>query len=212
MATTPWVEYQLRWVAGLRYDPDAVFLFKKEVLLPALDACHIDYSFILDEPEWVLVRVQVEDDQRKAEILGKLLTAIQGSPLFSTITVDVWSPEKDARDRITGALQRLGHSVALPPGFKGPGWRVYGQAGTQAQPGSLAIAEQPIEEKVEEFVAFITHVAGRFTEEYLRAMPRRIDDRWLKSVFVHLLLNSISTPMTPDGKGEEGETRGFPPI
>lgn len=203
MTTVNWLEYQLRWAPGVPSNPDAVFRFKRETLLPALDACHIEYAFILDEPDWVLVRVQVENDQRKVEILERLEASIKGTPLFSHITVDTWSPEKDARDRIASALGKLGAPLQPTSGASGVGWEVTGRG----VKGAWVVQSKDFREQEEEFVKFITEVAGRFTLEYLRAMPRRVADRWLKSLFVHVLLDSIST-----NQGEEQQIREFPYI
>jgi hypothetical protein len=212
MADGDWVEYQLRWAIGAAYSASAVFRFKKERLLPALDALKVPYWLTLDEPDWLLVRIQVSSDERKLELQREIESSIQGSPLFSHVTVDAWSPTADAENRIKSTLGRLSQSASLPAGFKGPGWKIEGRVGGPRQAGGWLIGEQPMDEKVAEFAIFMTKVAGEFTAAFLRSMPNRVEDRWLKSVFVHLLLNSISTPMAKNGLGEEREVRDFPPI
>ena len=51
----------------------------------------------------------------------------------------------------------------------------------------------------------MTRVLGVFTERYLLEMPFRVEDRWLMSVFLHLMLDSISVWHL-----EEKEIREFP--
>jgi hypothetical protein len=62
-----------------------------------------------------------------------------------------------------------------------------------------------LELKIEEFSVFMTKVVGKFTRAYFQNMPRKIQDRWLLSVLIHLLLNSISLDQI-----QEKETRDFP--
>ncbi|MHC3130040.1 MAG: hypothetical protein IBV52_08215 [Candidatus Bathyarchaeota archaeon] len=59
--------------------------------------------------------------------------------------------------------------------------------------------------KKKEFAVFMTKVVGKFTRAYVKEMPRIVKDRWLLSVLLHLLLNSISVD-----KVQEKETREFP--
>ena len=57
--------------------------------------------------------------------------------------------------------------------------------------------------KSEMFAKLMTKVLSRFTREFLREIPEYIEDRWLMSLFIHLLLNSISI-------WHETEVRMFP--
>ncbi|MCI4327890.1 MAG: hypothetical protein L3K16_09755, partial [Thermoplasmata archaeon] len=103
---------------------------------------------------------------------------------------------------IRGSLVTLRAKGAVPAEFVGDGWGIAGKSG-----GAWQLRPEEFDDKVEEFATFIARIAGRFTLDYVRHMPSRVDDRWLKSVFVHLLLNSIST-----SKPEEAEVREFPYI
>jgi hypothetical protein len=202
-----WKEFRLwyRQRPAQTSDIDEIFAFKKHVLVPALDGLGIDYAFILDEPDFVLVRVEVSPD---AEARAKVAfeQAIQGSSPFSKLTTEDWSPEADARDRIQRALIQL-QAMGAPANLSGKGWWIQGDYPTNTVVGSLQIREMPIDEKVRESASFMAKVAGEFTLAYLRSMPSRVEDRWLKSLFAHLLLDSISTP-----QDEEKQIRGFPYI
>jgi len=172
-----WYEFQLRWKDGYRYNPDEDFAFKKTALVPLLDRLGVKYAFILDEPEYVLTRLEPESEGAKAEILAELKKAVQGSTPFSTVTVDRWVPEDDARKRIVEALGRLGQVIKIPEQFKGPGWWIRGDFPTNTVAGSLELGEQDIDQKIAEDAAFMAKVVGEFTLAYLRNMPRRIEDR-----------------------------------
>jgi hypothetical protein len=211
MQATDWYEFQLRYKPGYQYNPDGMFAFKQKMLMPLLDRLGVSYAFILDEPEYVLVRLKLNSEEAREEARKGLEGVVAASLEFSALTVDRWSPEADARNRIQAALGRLSAVAQLPTDFKGPGWQIMGRVPSGALAGSLIIKDQDLDEKVAEFAAFISEVAGQFTLAYLRTMPGRVQDRWLKSLFVHLLLNSISTPNMPNG-GEEQEIREFPAI
>ena len=66
-------------------------------------------------------------------------------------------------------------------------------------------APENLDKQVTAFSIFMSRVVGKFTKAYLKEMPYRVEDRWLISVFVHLILDSIST-----WKNEENEIREFP--
>ncbi len=195
-----WREFRLWYRAGPV--SSELFSFKKERLVLLLDRLRVGYSFILDEPDFVLVRIQVDADG-ESTLMKELEQAIRDPSPFSKVTIEDWSPDQDARTRIADALSRLQSASPLPPEFKGPGWQIVGRGAN----GAWVIQDQNLEEKVEEFAKFISEVAGKFTVAYLRAMPSRVEDRWLKSLFVHVLLDSISTNLV-----EEKEVRDFPAI
>ena len=66
-------------------------------------------------------------------------------------------------------------------------------------------APDDLDLKTKEFAIFMTRVVGKFTRAYVEQMPRKVDDRWLFSVLIHLLLNSITVDQL-----QENETREFP--
>ncbi|MCZ2808106.1 MAG: hypothetical protein O2V44_01980 [Candidatus Bathyarchaeota archaeon] len=65
--------------------------------------------------------------------------------------------------------------------------------------------EDNLDLKIKEFSIFMTKVAGKFTRAYTTEMPRIVVDRWLLSVLIHLLINSISISQV-----QEREIRDFP--
>ena len=112
--------------------------------------------------------------------------------------VENWSPEDDARNRIISAARQLGVQLQ-----NGKGWRIAGRDPLNRL--WVHAADGQLDTKTQEFAIFMTRVLGQFTKAYLRQMPRRTDDRWLLSVMMHLVMNSISV-----NNYEEDEARSFP--
>jgi hypothetical protein len=193
---TEWHEFRL-W-RNINPNPDGVFAFKKEQLLPILEKHGIEDFLMLDEPKFVLLRIDVSGESSK-QIRSDLEKAIQTGPLFSKVTVESWSPIDDARDRILAARERAKLPIEIPQG----GWMVKGKK----PDGSWVVMPADLEKQAAAFSIFMSKVAGKFTKAYLKEMPYRVEDRWLMSVFVHLLLDSIST-----WQQEENEIREFPYI
>jgi hypothetical protein len=189
-----WREIRL-WYANLT-SLDALFDYKRS-LVEVLGSHNVDQFMILAEEEYLLVRVMVEED-----LLKTLVSALGGTlaPLFGRITLESWPPAEDARKRILSAktaIQARTKIQGLPSGDSG--WEVKkNDAGWYGIPADL-------ETQVEAFTIFMTRVAGQFTRVYMKEMPSKIPNRWLMSVFLHLMLNSISFDLL-----EEKEIRQFP--
>ncbi len=166
-------------------------------LLPILEKQNILDFLILNEPEFVLLRVQVDDPSRGEieKLLVDLVAQSQGN--FARMTIENWSPEDDARGRIVSAARQLGLQLQ-----DGQGWMI---AGREPLNRKWVPAEDDLDVKTREFAVFMTKVVGQFTRAYVNQMPRRIGDRWLLSVMTHLLMNSISLNII-----EENEIRRFP--
>jgi len=191
-----WREFRL-WYAAVP-NPDDLFAFKRACLLPILEKHRVEDFLLLDEPKFVLLRVEGEDRILK-RIRLLLKQSIQPGSLFSRLTVKTWSPIADAKRRILDARQRAKVPAEIPEG----GWMIQGKS----PDGTWVAAPENLDKQVAAFSAFISRVAGKFTKAYLGEMPYRVGDRWLMSVFLHLILDSIST-----WQQEENESREFPYI
>lgn len=194
---TEWSEFRL-WFDDNKKTADDMFAFKQKHILTILEKYEIEDFLVLDEPEFVLLRVNVDSECSK-QIRSDLEKAIKTGPLFSKVTVERWSPVEDARDRILSAKERAGLLLEIPQG----GWMIKGK-NSDGQWGAMP---EDLEKQAAAFSIFMSKVAGKFTRAYLQEMPYRVEDRWLMSVFVHLLLDSIST-----WQQEEKEIREFPYI
>ena len=190
-----WHEFQL-WYFKTAI-PEDLFDFKKKYLLPLYDRPGVKGFLTLDEPDFSLARVLVEDDTAQ-ELKTYLETAIAGGNLFSRVTAAAWDPKRDAVERIVGARARAGIDDEIPPG----GWQITGMSD-----GKWVACTQDLEKQAESFSIFMSRVLGSFTRAYIQEMPHPVKDRWLMSVFLHLMMNSISIY-----NDEEDEVRRFPAV
>jgi hypothetical protein len=189
-----WSEFQL--IYGKKLDQRKLYDVRKS-LLSVLDEHKIDDFLVLNEPTCVLFRVEVDEKTEEA-IHNKLKDIVkQSEEAFADVKVGKWNPEQDARQRILKVARDIGLNLQ-----EGKGWMI---AGREPLNRLYVAAEDDLELKVKEFSVFMTKVAGKFTRAYVENMPRMIQDRWLFSVLLHLLLNSISIDQF-----QEKETRECP--
>lgn len=165
---------------------DILFRFKKGIL-PTLDKYNIKYFLILDEGNFFLLRAEI-DNETEENLKKEFDSLVDESSNFDDVTITSWSPENDARKRILGARERVKQQMRVS--FKGipeGGWKIetFLEDRWIAKPDDLNL-------KIENFSRFMSKVMGKFTRAYLEEIPERVDDRWLLSVFIHLLLHSIS--------------------
>ncbi len=86
-------------------------------MLTVLNENNVNYFLVLDEPMFTLIRIEGSRD-----LANKVKTSIESlhSNLFSHLTIESWSPENDARNRILSAGERAGLSKAEA------GWKIVG--------------------------------------------------------------------------------------
>jgi hypothetical protein len=105
-------------------------------MLKILNSYDIGYFLTLDEPEYTIIRVEApRETAQKVRSTFEFLK----SPLFNRVTVNTWSPFKDARLRILSAKVRAGLSQVEE------GWKIVGKdsAGNwQAAPEELVLQQQ----------------------------------------------------------------------
>ena len=192
-----------------------LYKIKHEVILTILDRHGIEEFIMLDEIGYgfILLRINVTKDEAET-IMKEIINYLRSKPNYSKYfdftkepKIIEWSPESDARNRILSAAERVG--LQLPPR---KGWKAVGIKDYKIELGlwphfrlepQWEYAYEDLDLKVEVFTKFMTKVLSKFTREFLREIPEYIDDRWLMSLFIHLLLNSISI-------WHEAEVRMFP--
>jgi hypothetical protein len=189
-----WSEFQL-WYGETIPTIDALYETRRQ-LLTILEKEQITDFLILNEPKYLLLRVETNDQSRNeiGALLTDLVTESQGR--FARLAIENWSPEDDARSRILNAARALGLQLE-----DGRGWKI---AGREPLNKLWVPTDDDLDTKIREFTIFMTKVVGQFTRAYVGQMPRRMTDRWLGSVMTHLLLNSISV-----NNYEEDEIRSF---
>jgi len=190
-----WSEFQL-WYGEMVPTIDALYETRRQ-LLSILEKEQMTDFLILNEPKYLLLRAETNDQSRNeiGGLLTDLVTESQGR--FARLAIENWSPENDARSRILNAARALGLQLE-----DGRGWKI---AGREPLNKLWVPTDDDLDTKIREFTIFMTKVVGQFTRAYLGQMPRRMTDRWLGSVMTHLLLNSISV-----NNYEEDEIRSFP--
>lgn len=189
-----WHEFRLWW--DINPNQDNVFAFKKTYVIPILEKYGIEDFLMLDERDFVLLRINIDSESSK-RVHSDLEEIIKIEPIFSKVTVGSWSPVTDAKDRILAAREQVKIPVEIPEG----GWMIKGKTSD----GEWAVAPEDLNKQVAAFSIFMSKVVGKFTKAYLKEIPYRVEDRWLVSVFLHLLLDSVST-----WQPEEKEIREFP--
>ena len=189
-----WCEFQL-WY-GEKISIETLYDFRRFVLT-LLNKHKSEDFLVLNEPKFVLLRVEVDEETKESieKSLKDLVERSEGA--YSKIKIEKWYPEKDAKDRILGAAKRVGLKLE-----EGKGWMI---AGREPLNRFWVPTEDNLDLKIKEFTVFMTRVVGKFTRAYVKEMPRIVKDRWLLSVLLHLLLNSISVDQI-----QEKDTRDFP--
>ena len=125
----------------------AISSFQEAEMLKVLNANHIEYFLVLDEPEFTLIRIEGSRDL--ADQVKMSIEAL-GSELFSRLTIELWYPENDARARIFGARERAG----LPKAEEG--WKIIGLDAT----GKWLLAPKDLFKQQSAFASFMARVAG----------------------------------------------------
>lgn len=114
-----WCEF--RFWYGEKISSEKLYNLRK-LLLPILDEHEIDDFLVLNEPQFVLLRVEVDDESRKRMERDLENLVRQLGNCFSRLTNEKWDPKGDARARILGAARRLGLKLE-----EGKGWMIVGR-------------------------------------------------------------------------------------
>ncbi|MFC2001414.1 hypothetical protein ACFLUZ_02790 [Chloroflexota bacterium] len=198
-----WHEFGLWYVDASNPNADDIFAFKKIHLLPMLERYGMEDFLMLDEDKFMVLRIDTNGEYAK-RIFSDLEDSIQTGRPFSRVTMGSWSPITDAKNRILSAreevkkLPEIQGLSEIPPG----GWMIKGKTPN----GKWEATSEDLDKQAEAFSIFMSKVVGKFTKAYLKEMPYRVENRWLMSVFLHLILHSISTSTCL----EEAEIREFP--
>jgi len=174
-------EFKSKVIQGWRI----LYGFKRDVLLAILERHKIRDFLLLDEPECVLLRINVQQE-KILDIKSEIQNSVQQSQYSSYIkeAVDVvdWSPEGDARDRILSARKRAEQIGISFSGIPEGDWKIDGSKGiifakdldrlTVAE--NWSAARDDIERKTKEFAGFMTKVVGQFTRPTSKKFQREL--------------------------------------
>jgi len=115
-----------------------------------------------------------------------------------------YDPRLDAERRIESVRQKLEALLGKPVSRN---WKVVNLTdGTPIVDESDATAYV---KKVEAFEAFLGRIVGKWTKLFVEEIDSKPDDKWLVSLFVHLMMNSIAYS-GPDTGSEEDTIRKTP--
>jgi hypothetical protein len=115
-----------------------------------------------------------------------------------------YDPRLDAERRIESVRQKLEALWGKPVSRN---WKV-----VNLTDGTLIVDESDATayaKKVEAFEAFLCRIVGKWTKLFVEEIDSKPDDRWLVSLFVHLMMNSIAYS-GPDTGSEEDTIRKTP--
>lgn len=182
------------WYAG-EASRESLYGYKRSVILPILEEFGIDVFLCLDQNKFFPLRVHSSE-----EVFDNLLTRLERDlpPMFERISKEAWSSTFDAENRIISAKQQLSGDDYI---FGKTGWKILGKD----ENGQWLIDTEDLEKQADAFSIFMTEVLGAFTKQYIEKMSYMVEDRWMLSVFVHLMLDSISV-----WQDVEEEVREFP--
>ena len=186
---------ELRFWYADEVSRESLYEYKREVILPALEEFGITSFLFLDQHKFFPLRVKCSE-----KIFDELFARLESdlSLMFTRVTKETWSPSFDAENRIISAKQRLSGDDYL---YGKVGWKILGKD----ENDQWLIDTEDLEKQSEAFSIFMTDVLRVFTKKYIEKMPYMVEDRWMLSVFMHLMLDSISV-----WQEMENEVREFP--
>ncbi len=186
---------ELRFWYADKVSRGSLYAYKSDVILPVLDEFGITKFLFLDQNKYLPLRVYCSESA-----LDELFTRFDGDlpSMFTHLSEEAWSPTSDSEDRIVSAKRILSGDDVL---FEDVGWKILGKG----EHGQWLMDVEDLDKQVEAFSTFMTDVLGVFTKQYIESMPYMVEDRWMLSVFVHLMLDSISV-----WQDAENEVREFP--
>lgn len=115
-----------------------------------------------------------------------------------------YDPRRDAERRIESVRRKLETSLGKAVSEN---WKIVG-----LRDGKLIVDESDATayaKKVEAFEAFLCRILGKWTKLFVEEIDSKPDDKWLASLFVHLMMNSIAYS-GPDYPSEEDAIRKTP--
>jgi len=170
-------------------------------LLPIINQIDLEEFLILNyfQPgREDLIRFRVPAETQILQIVKEHLDNLKIKGIIHDYEEEVWEPAKDASNRINSAKAKL--EQGFKTRIETTGWQIVGKTNSQWMISSIDYGK-----KLSDFNTILTRVVGRCTKAFIEELGERPIDRWLMSLFIHLLLNSICC-----SKVEEREIRDFP--
>lgn len=198
-----WYEFRLIFSEGDKTRgsvwPEENYQFIKNQLIPLIKRLHITNFHILNyfdlsltnpnERDFIRLRVEVNESLLK-QLKDEIINMIREGEIIR-YEYETHSLRKDAEDRIESVrlqlIKMIGRDIDK-------NWDIAG-----IQDGLLQIAmTADYDKKVKDFENFLGNVLGNFIIAFYEQISEKPYDKWLMSLFMHLMLNSICFDKTEE--------------
>lgn len=207
-----WHEFRLIFsdAVSRRNWPTENYEFVKARLIPLIRTAGIQNFQILNyynpSKQEDFIRFRVEANPELLKLVEDEIRKYKRSGLIKDYEREIYSPQHDAENRLESVRQNLERQLGRPLSRD---WKI-----VSFKDNKWAVDTSDSDEygnKLAAFETFLTRILGRWTRLFVEEMKIRPDDRWLISLLVHLLLNSLTYPGPNPGSAED-EIRRMPPI
>lgn len=151
------------------------------------------------------IRFRVEASPATIMRVDDEIGRLKQQGLIRSFSKESYNPRQDAERRVECVRQKLEARWGKPVSTN---WKIVG-----LRDNNLAVDESDTTayaKKLEAFEAFLGRILGKWTKLFFEEIDIKPDDKWLVSLFIHLLINSIAYS-GPGTGSEEDAIRKIPP-
>jgi hypothetical protein len=184
--------------------------FIKKHVLPTVVKIDIPNFHILNyfdsSKGYDCIRFRVEASTAIIEKVDFEIDRLKQEGLVQSYTKESFNPRQNAEIRIESARKKLEGMLGRPLSNN---WKIVG-----FRDNNMVIDESDTSEytkKVDAFEAFLNRVLGKWTKLFVEEMDVKPKDKWLFSLFIHLMINSLAYS-SPNIDSEEHTMRKIPPL
>ena len=151
------------------------------------------------------IRFRVEASPMTIKKVDSEIKKLEQEGLIRSFMKESYNPRQDAERRLESVRQRLEAMWGKPVSKN---WKIIG-----LRDNKLAVDESDTTayaKKLEAFEAFLNRVLGKWTKLFVEEIHIKPEDKWLVSLFIHLMINSLAYS-SPNIGSEEDAIRKIPP-
>lgn len=206
-----WYEFKLFFsdASKSRNWPRENYDFIRSHIIPAIVRIDIPNFQILNyfnpSKDEDFIRFRVEASRATIKKVDGEIGRLKQEGLIRSFSKESYNPRQDAERRIESVRQKLEAWWGKPVGKN---WKIVGVTDNK-----LAVDESDTTayaKKLEAFETFLGRILGKWTKLFVEEVDIKPEDKWLVSLFVHLMINSIAYS-GPDAGSEEDAIRKIPP-
>lgn len=153
-----------------------------------------------------LIRFRVEAEDKLLKQIRNEINKLKEAGLLRDFESEDYSPQRDAERRLESVRQNLERRLGKP---LNKDWKIAGVKDNEWVIDTFEV--EAYSKKCAAFEAFLARVLGKWTRVFIEEMDTKPEDRWLVSLFIHLLINSLAYPGPNLGTAED-EIRKMPPL